>query len=192
MIFSRNLIKRKKLIKFCFFFGGSLRSTFKINFFFCNVIYQLNCMSEYKILLLSIQKVVPLILTIGQNLTSSFLFLTSRILYSKTIKINKYKNFIKQPIVSGLVYNFLPKAQISTKQSSLDNLSVLVVLNCEQNKKIIFESKIKNIPIIGLVTFGEESGLLEYPIFVNKLFFHTIFFFTRFFFRLVVLVNNKR
>jgi len=149
-------------------------------------------MSEYKILLLSIQKVVPLILTIGQNLTSSFLFLTSRILYSKTIKINKYKNFIKQPIVSGLVYNFLPKAQISTKQSSLDNLSVLVVLNCEQNKKIIFESKIKNIPIIGLVTFGEESGLLEYPIFVNKLFFHTIFFFTRFFFRLVVLVNNKR
>lgn len=186
-----NLIKRKKLVKFCLLFGGSLCSTFKINYYFCQFIYKSYCFGAYKSLIWSIKKLIPFILTTIKT-KNNFLFFTEISLYSKIFSDNFYNTFIKKSLVvkkgmfTRLNFNFL------NIMANVNNFSVLILLGFDKHQNIIWEGKEYNIPIVSLVSSGNASSLVDYPIFVNKLFFHTIFFFLQLFFKLIFLGLSRR
>lgn len=194
MLLYKQLVKRKKLIKFCFLFCGEYKKAFKINFLLCESIYKKKCISNYKFLSLSVKRILPLFYNLPKC-KGNFLFLATKNLYVKTFNTNKYNMFAKKLLAKkqGLFFNFsIPSTKIVGRWDFVKNPAMLIFFNFEESKHLLYESKLKNIPAVGLVTVSDNSTLIEYPILVNNFYFHTTYFFCQLFFKLLITSWSKR
>ena len=67
---------------------------------------------------------------------------------------------------------------------ALNNLpKIIFFFYLKENDSLVKEAKIKNIPIIALVSSKDNSCLIDYPIMIGYSYFYTIYFFSLFYFR---------
>lgn len=150
---------------------------------FFNSLYSINCFTEIQILIISIKKVLPLLVTIIKT-KSEVLCIGTNFLYSK---ITSSKRFLIHQLTSsnvGIFSNFSITSFYSLYHISLKNLpKILIFFYLNENESLVKEAKLKNIPIIGLISSKENSYLIDYPIIIGSSYFSTIYFFSLFFFR---------
>lgn len=188
-MYSKKLIKLKKLKKFWIFFSGNLKTTFKVNYLFINYLYNNGCFNDLKILVLLIKRLLPLFFNISKK-KGNVLFVSSRCLYSKTIFKNNYNVYGKELIQSkpGVLSNFSITSYSSFQKIDFKKTpSVLIFFNYIRNTYLLKEGKNKNIPIVGLICSKDNSNIIDYPIILNSVYFYTIYFFNKLLFKIISL-----
>ena len=189
MFYYKKLVNRKKLIKFWVFFGNNYKNIFKSNFQNINILYTNYYFLDIKKLVLSLKNILPIFINMVKC-KGNLLFVSTKFLYHQTIYKNHYFSIIKKLInvKSGIFTNFSVSSYKSFKQLDFKlNPSLAIFFSLKNNNTLLMESKKKNIPIIGLLTPNINSYLIEYPLFINSLYFYTIFFFHKFFFKIILL-----
>jgi ribosomal protein S2 len=162
---------------------------YKTNFVFLDIIYRKNCFSELQILISSIKKMFSFFFSIIK-MEGNILFVATESLYSRILSNGKYELFSKKLICRrpGIFSNLsITKNRVYSRPTFNLNPESVVFLNCKEVDFLLEESKLKNIPAVGLVTSKISSNLIEYPVFVNNIYFHSMYFFVNFFFRLMLL-----
>lgn len=189
-MYYKKLIRYKKLIKFWIFFGNNFKNIFKINFETLNILYNKNCFLDFQTLILNIKIIFPLFLNIFKS-KGTILFISTKFFYYQTIFKKYYFSIIKKLLnvkSIGIFTNFSVLSHRIFKNLDFKfNPSVIFFFYLKKNIFLLIESKKKNIPTISLLTADLNSSLIEYPLFVNSLYFYTIYFFNKFFFKLIFL-----
>jgi ribosomal protein S2 len=123
-------------------------------------------------------------------MNSNLLFIGSKFVYSQTIYKKFFFSVIKRfiNIKSGIFTNFFVTSYKLIDKLNFDsNPSCIFFFNLRRNNLILLESKKENIPSIGIASSNLNVSLLDYPIFVNSLYFYSTFFLSKFFFKLILL-----
>ena len=162
---------------------GNIKSSFKINYLFLNSLYSKNCFTETYILISSIKRVFPFLISSIKK-KDSILVMGSDFLYSKTLyrPNSTIHNLINRN--PGIFSNFSIVSLYTIEKLALKRLpTIILCIYLETNLLLLQEAKNKNIPIIGMFSSNENSQLIDFPIMVDALAFHSTFFFSTFFFR---------
>ena len=189
MFYYKKLVNRKKLIKFWVFFGSNYKNIFKSNFQNLNILYTNSYFLDIKKLILNLKNIFPIFINTTKY-KGNLLFVSTKFLYHQTIYKNHYFAILKKltHIKSGIFTNFSVSSYKLFKELDFkSNPSLAIFFSLKNNNTLLMESKKKNIPIISLLTPNTNSYLIEYPLFINSLYFYTIFFFHKFFFKIILL-----
>ena len=129
-----NLINRKKLIKFWIFFGNNYKNIYKNNYQTLNILYKNHCFLNFKILILNLKIILPLLIN-SIKYKGNLLFVSTKFLYCQTIYKNYYFSIIKKLIntKSGIFTNF-----------SVSSYKFFQKLNFKINPCFIFFFSLKN------------------------------------------------
>merc|ERR1712137_551749 len=159
-----------------------------MNYVYLGIIYKNNCFSDIKVLINSIKSLIPFLFL--SKSSGDVLFIASQFAYTKTICNTEYTMFVKKLICRrpGVFSNFgITSSRIFTKLDFVRLPSAVVLFNSTQHDYLLEETRLKNIPTIGLVLSSFNTSLVDYPIFVNSTYFHTVYFFTKIFTRFLIL-----
>ena len=162
-----------------------MKGVFKINYMFFHSLYSVNCFTDINYLLLSIKRVIPLLLSVINSKTD-LLFIGTRFLYSKTMSKKIFLTHqltIRNP---GIFSNFSITSFYTMYKIALKDLpKIIFFFFLKENDSLLKEAKIKNIPIVALVSSKDNLMLIDYPIMIDSSYFSTIYFFSLFYFRLL-------
>lgn len=189
MLYLKKIIYRKKLIRFWVFFGNNSKNIFKINFLSLNFLYGKSYFVDFRNLLLNLKNTIPIFMNSVKN-KGNFLFISTNFFYCQSIYKNYFFSIIKKllEIKSGIFTNFSVSNYRFFKNLNFKlNPDFILFFSLKNNKYFLLESKKKNIPIIAILNPKYNSFLIEYPLFVNNIYFYIIFFFHKFFFKLILL-----
>jgi hypothetical protein len=182
----KKIINRNKLTKFWSYFGKNVNNVFKLNFWILQKFYNDNYFIDINLLVLGIKKILPLFLN-SAPLNKNIFYLLSSSFYSQTLYQKTYTSVKK--IISphlGIFTNF--SATLAPKKFDLKKSgSFLVVFYLKSNDFLLLESKKKFIPTIALVNGRTNPRLIDYPIYVNNVFFYNIYFLNKILLRLILI-----
>jgi ribosomal protein S2 len=117
---------------------------------------------------------------------NDFLFIGTRFLYSKVVSSNC---FLTHELVTrnpGIFSNFSITSFYTINKIAINSLpKAIIFFYLKKNDFVLKEAKLKNIPIIALISSKRNSKLIDYPLIVDSSYYYTIYFFSLFFFRLL-------
>jgi ribosomal protein S2 len=152
---------------------------------FLTSIHSTNCFTDLNVLIFSIKRLIPVIVSIVKT-KKDFLFIGTKFLYSKTVSIS---SFLTHELVTrnpGIFSNFSITSFYTINKIAITTLpKVLFFFYLKKNDFVLKESKVKGIPVIALISSKQNSKLIDYPIMVDSSYYYTIYFFSLFFFRLL-------
>jgi hypothetical protein len=182
VLYYKKLLMRKKLVKYWLFFNGSLGRVFKSSYMFFGITNKNSCFLNLSFLIGGIKKLTPLFLMLSKT-GGNVCFVTVDYMYGMVVATSM---FTKQLIFAreGVFTNFAARSYaLFHSLDFLLNPAVVIFLNQKRTCGLLYETRIKNIPTVALVVPGFNIGFVEYPIFVNSVYFYTVYFFTRFFYK---------
>lgn len=181
------LIKKTKLLNFWTFSGTELKSVFLLNYKFIFCFYKKNVFFEYTNCVSSIKKIFPILHSTINN-KSNILFVGTKCFYAQfflSLKSKLISQLIEGKI--GTFTNFIIEGFKFFNGTKLKkNPSLIIFFNISINDFLLVEAKKKNIPSVGLVSASNNSGLIDYPIFLNSFYFHNVYFFSRLVFKYIL------
>lgn len=184
-MYYKKLLKKVILKKYWILLSDEVQGSFKINYMFFHSIYSTHCFINLNLLIFSIRRLIP-ILFLATKTKRDLLFIGTRFLYSKTVSNN---NFLTHQLVyrnPGIFSNFSITSFYTMNKIAIKSVpKVIFFFYFKKNDYLLKEAKLKNIPVIGLVSSKLNSGLIDYPIMVDSSHYYTLYFFSLFFFRLL-------
>lgn len=174
-----------KLIKFWVFSGNDIKNVFLINYKFIISFYSTKSIIHFEKLVLGIKKVLPLFNSLMNNL-SNILLVGSNSIYSQTIYLEKAYHITTKLLSTkvGTLTNFSLSGFCLYKYLELNYKPISIIFFAGQNNIFLLrESKNKKIPTVGVIVDNLNSSLIDYPIYLNSLYFYNIYIITKFFFR---------
>jgi len=187
-MYYKKLINQKKLIKLWANFRNNIKNIFEINYQILTFFYNNNCFVDYKKLILGIKRILPIVINSNDS-SNIFFFILTEGFYNQTISNRYYSNFKKfQSNKLGVCTNFsIINYNLSNKLDYKINPCFLFLFYATENYSIVIEGKKKGIILISLSDSEINSNLIDYPIFLNSLYFYSIYFFNLFLLRLILI-----
>ena len=189
MHYYKKIIYRKKLIRFWVFFGNNSKNIFRINFHSLNFLYEKSYFVDFRNLTLNLKNIIPIFIN-NVKKNGNFLFISTKFFYCQSIYKNYFFSVVKKllEIKSGIFTNFsVSNFKFFEKLNFKLNPDFILFFSLKNNKFFLLESKKKNITVISILNPKCSSFLIEYPIFVNSVYFYIVYFFHKFFFKLILL-----
>lgn len=181
----KQLINKRKLIKFLLFSNINIIYFFKVNYRYVFNIFKRNILFNFQKFNYLIKRLLPLFSSVIKCF-GKFLFIGIKSFYLQELffldKINICGKL--EDLKIGILTNYL----IIDTQDFIDFFqnktpSLVIILNLKIENLLLFESKKQNIPIIGLIDGINDSSIIEYPIFLNSFYFYNIYILSRFLFK---------
>jgi hypothetical protein len=120
------------------------------------------------------------------NNLSSILLVGSNYIYSQTIYLEKAYDISTKLLINkvGTLTNFSLQGFCLSKYLELNyKPTTILFFSSQKNFFLLRESKKKKIPIIGMLSDNLNSSLIDYPVYLNSLYFYNVYIITKFFFR---------
>lgn len=187
-MYYKKLVKQKKLVQLWINVKNNIKNIFEINYQMLTFLYRNNCFLDYKRLIFEIKNILPLITSLSSS-GSVFFYIFSDSFYNQSIGI-KYHSFINklQNKNLGVFTNF---SSINGKLANILDYKVIpcfiFIFYVMENDLLLIESKKKNIISICFINNNLSSALIDYPLFLNSLYFYSVYLFNKLFMRLILL-----